>query len=354
MINDKENIRIKDIAKMAGVSAGTIDRVLHNRGRVSEENLKKVNAVLKMVNYQPNLIARSLASKKQYKIVAIIPSFKKGEYWESISKGIDKAGNEFEDYGVHIQKLYFDQYDNNSLNKTVDELFQISFDAVLIASLFANSVISISEKLDELNIPYNYIDSNISGQNQLAYFGTNSFDSGVIGAKILLNSIGKDANILVSRMIHSGDQNSNQSINREAGFNSYLNTVGYTGKVHYVDLKIGSSVFNFSVLDAFFESQNNIKGIIVFNSTCHKLANYIKVRDIHNLIVVGYDVIEENANVLREGYITALIAQRPQLQGYNGIKSLCEYLILKKRPQKENFMPIDILMKENVDYYNEQ
>ena len=56
MINDKENIRIKDIAKMAGVSAGTIDRVLHNRGRVSEENLKKVNAVLKMVNYQPNLI----------------------------------------------------------------------------------------------------------------------------------------------------------------------------------------------------------------------------------------------------------------------------------------------------------
>jgi len=354
MINDTENIRIKDIAKMAGVSAGTVDRVLHNRGRVSEENLKKVNAVLKMVNYQPNLIARSLASKKQYNIIAIIPSFEKGEYWESISKGIDKAGYEFEDHGVHIHKLYFDQYDNNSLKKTIDELFQGSFDAVLIASLFANSVICISQKLDELNIPYSYIDSNISGQNQLAYFGTNSFDSGVIGAKILLNTIGKDANILVTRMIHSGDQNSNQCINREAGFNSYLNTVGYTGKVHYVDLKIGSSVFNFSTLDAFFEKKKSIKGIIVFNSTCHKLANYIKIRDIHNLIVVGYDVIEENAKALREGYITALIAQRPQLQGYNGIKSLCEYLILKKRPQKENFMPIDILMKENVDYYNEQ
>jgi len=215
-------------------------------------------------------------------------------------------------------------------------------------------VINLSHKLDELNIPYNYIDSNIAEQNQLAYFGTNSFDSGVIGAKILLNTIGKNANILVTRLIHSGDQNSNQCINREAGFNSYLNTVGYTGKVHYVDLKIGSSVFNFSVLDAFFEKKKNIKGIIVFNSTCHKLANYIKIRDIHNLIVVGYDVIEENAKALREGYITALIAQRPQLQGYNGIKSLCEYLILKKRPQKENFMPIDILMKENVDYYNEQ
>ena len=41
---DKEfsNIRIVDIAKMAGVSVGTVDRVIHNRGRVSEENRKKV------------------------------------------------------------------------------------------------------------------------------------------------------------------------------------------------------------------------------------------------------------------------------------------------------------------------
>lgn len=62
---DKEfsNIRIVDIAKMAGVSVGTVDRVIHNRGRVSEENRKKVQTILEMVHYQPNLMARSLASK---------------------------------------------------------------------------------------------------------------------------------------------------------------------------------------------------------------------------------------------------------------------------------------------------
>ena len=50
---DKEfsNIRIVDIAKMAGVSVGTVDRVIHNRGRVSEENRKKVQAILEMVHY---------------------------------------------------------------------------------------------------------------------------------------------------------------------------------------------------------------------------------------------------------------------------------------------------------------
>ena len=110
---DKEfsNIRIVDIAKMAGVSVGTVDRVIHNRGRVSEENRKKVQAILEMVHYQPNLMARSLAaSKKQYHILAITPSFVQGEYWEAISEGIDKAAAEMESYNITITKLFFDQY----------------------------------------------------------------------------------------------------------------------------------------------------------------------------------------------------------------------------------------------------
>ena len=67
---DKEfsNIRIVDIAKMAGVSVGTVDRVIHNRGRVSEENRKKVQAILEMVNYQPNLMARSLEIGKSTRL----------------------------------------------------------------------------------------------------------------------------------------------------------------------------------------------------------------------------------------------------------------------------------------------
>src|SRR5690606_21270338 len=40
------NIRIKDIARMAGVSKGTVDRVLHKRGRVSQASYEKVMKVL--------------------------------------------------------------------------------------------------------------------------------------------------------------------------------------------------------------------------------------------------------------------------------------------------------------------
>ena len=231
---DKEfsNIRIVDIAKMAGVSVGTVDRVIHNRGRVSEENKKKVQAILEMVHYQPNLMARSLASKKQYHFVAIIPSFAHGEYWEAISEGIDKAASEMESYNITVTKLFFDQYNNKAFDDTVRNLLDGKVDGVLIATLFADSVIRLSQELDNNEIPYVYVDSNIKGQHQLAYFGTESYDAGVIAARLLTDRLSSSSDILMARIIHSGKNDSNQGKNRREGFCHYLKEIGFGGKLH--------------------------------------------------------------------------------------------------------------------------
>lgn len=67
-----DKIRIKDIARLANVSTGTVDRVLHNRGEVSAKSREKVEKVLKEINYQPNIYASALASKKKIHICYII------------------------------------------------------------------------------------------------------------------------------------------------------------------------------------------------------------------------------------------------------------------------------------------
>ena len=314
---DKEfsNIRIVDIAKMAGVSVGTVDRVIHNRGRVSEENRKKVQTILEMVHYQPNLMARSLASKKQYHFVAITPSFTHGEYWEAISDGIDKAASEMESYNITITKLFFDQYNN----KTFDDIVR------------------------------NLLDEKV--QHQLAYFGTESYDAGVIAARLLTDKISSTSDILMARIIHSGKNDSNQGKNRREGFCHYLKETGFTGNLHEVELKINDSVYNFIKLDEIFEANTTIEGGIIFNSTCYILGNYLKARGMQRVKLVGYDLIERNTQLLFDGVITALVAQRPERQGYDGIKSLCNHLLFKQNPEKVNLMPIDILLKENLKYY---
>lgn len=351
MSKEPSNIRIIDIAEMAGVSVGTVDRVIHKRGRVSEENEKKVKAVLEKVDYQPNLLARSLASRKQYRIVAIIPSFSPGEYWEALSEGIDRAANEAEAYGVSITKLFFDQYDNQSFDRIIATLADEEADGVLIATLFTDSVIRLSHTLDAKGIPYVYVDSNITGKQQLAYFGTESYDAGVIAAKLLTNQINTQSDILISRIIHRGKNDSNQGTNRKNGFCQYLKESGFKGQLHEVELTIADPDYNFARLDEVFRTHRQIEGAVIFNSTCYILGNYLKAKEIKNIKLVGYDLIGKNTALLSEGVITALIAQRPEQQGYNGIKSLCNYLVLKQMPEAVNLMPIDILIKENLKYY---
>ena len=60
-----EKIRIKDIAERAGVSVGTVDRVLHNRPNVSPKALEKVNKALEEMDYKPNMYASALPRRNR-------------------------------------------------------------------------------------------------------------------------------------------------------------------------------------------------------------------------------------------------------------------------------------------------
>lgn len=87
MDKQAERIRIKDIAHLAGVSVGTVDRVLHGRSGVSEASRKKVENILKQLDYQPNMYASALASNKKYVFACLLPQHTAGEYWTYVETG---------------------------------------------------------------------------------------------------------------------------------------------------------------------------------------------------------------------------------------------------------------------------
>ena len=69
----KTKIRIKDIAERAGVSVGTVDRVLHGRSSVSRISMERVQKVLEEYNYTPNHYASALASNTVHHFAVILP-----------------------------------------------------------------------------------------------------------------------------------------------------------------------------------------------------------------------------------------------------------------------------------------
>ena len=111
---------VKKIAELAGVSIGTVDRVLHNRGRVSTETRTKIQTIIESSGFTPNPIARSLRLNKPYRFCAILP--RKDEdsgYWGLANQGIREAADELVHFGVQTSILEFDRYDSVSFRSTL-------------------------------------------------------------------------------------------------------------------------------------------------------------------------------------------------------------------------------------------
>ncbi|MBE6064016.1 LacI family DNA-binding transcriptional regulator [Clostridium cochlearium] len=64
---------INDVAKEAGVSISTVSRVLNNNYPVKEETRIKIEKAIEKLNYKPNMLARSLITKKTSTIGVIVP-----------------------------------------------------------------------------------------------------------------------------------------------------------------------------------------------------------------------------------------------------------------------------------------
>ena len=65
-------VTVKQIAELANVSRGTVDRVLNNRSGVSEATRQKVLKIAKELHYEPNFLAKALVSKKESLKIGVI------------------------------------------------------------------------------------------------------------------------------------------------------------------------------------------------------------------------------------------------------------------------------------------
>src|SRR6266540_3863971 len=107
-----KRITIRDIARHAKVSAGTVDRVIHNRGKVSADKKMKIEAAVKELNFNPNLLARALSLRNQFTVCSLFPqSFSGKEYWHLPDHGAKQAANSFKDFGFFLETFYYSLFD---------------------------------------------------------------------------------------------------------------------------------------------------------------------------------------------------------------------------------------------------
>ena len=349
----QQKIRIKDIAEMAGVSAGTVDRILHNRGNVSESARIAVEEVLKKVNYKPNIHISGLSLKRKYKIVITTPNVMEGEYWESIHSGISHALEEFENIKIECVIYTYNQYDINSWREVHDRIAQTDADAVIIGPTFKDETVRLVKQLDEKDIPYVFVDSPLENASPLAFFTSDHYVCGYLVAKLITTIIPPGSDIGMLQAVRIGDQSANTSILRKQGFNDYLKEKDISNSVRTIPfIAMEPEKFD-DQLDQFFQSNHSIGGVVVLNSRGGIVADYFAVIQLNDIRLICLDLTTPNVRGLKNGYIDFLIGQEPEHQGFLAMKTLIEYLIYRKPVKVEHYTQLDILTRETIGYYNQ-
>lgn len=298
------------------------------------------------------MVARFLASKKEFRFAMVIPTFKKGDYWELVQAGAEKATDELSNFNVHLEYLYFDQFNDQSFDELIPNLKENAYDGIIIATLHKDKVIKLSKMLDERKVVYVYIDSNIPQCNNLSYYGTDSHSSGSVAAKLMMTCVGRNDSIIIAHPIYKNNIISTQMENRELGFLNYLKQNKFEGKIEKIVYTPSSK--NIKQLEQLTTQDKKI-GIITFNSRIYEIIDLIEKLqlDFSNIHLIGYDPIEKNLNALKTNRLRYLISQRSVQQGYESVKALSNHIIFGNKSEKDNFMPIDILIKENISFYQD-
>jgi LacI family transcriptional regulator len=345
-------VRIKDIAIKAGVSTGTVDRVIHNRGRVSKKVKEDVLKILNEMNYEPNLMARALSSHKVYKLAALIPDPTKDSFWNAPKSGIEKAEKNLRQYGIAVKQFVFNPYDANSFIEKANAISKESPDGIILSPIFYRESLPFFEKWKNENIPFVLFNTQIAECDPLSYIGQDSYQSGYLAGKLIHYGQPDPSSILIA---HIDEEISNAAhlITKEQGFRNYFteNKLDEKYNILRVELNRCSREDFGSRLDALISNTPDLFSVFVTTSKAHDIAEYLEERKITNIKIIGYDLISENLRYLNNGLIHFLINQNPKGQGYWGINHLVDHLVFKKKVPVLKYLPLDIVTKENLDYY---
>jgi len=349
----KRRITIKDIAALAKVSIGTVDRVLHNRGEVNPETHDRVMSFVLELGYTPNRLAKSLALKKRFKISVLIPGAgANNHYWKKPLEGFRHASEELNDFSTKIELHYYDLFQESSFVKEFTKILNSGPDGIIMAPNFQEAASVLIPECRKRNVPVMFIDNNLD-EPGLAYFGQDAYQSGIVAGRLMNYGLHDGDRVMILNLAGSKAAITRHMQKREQGFSDFFSKVNSSKKISAssasIDLSIAGEPDN--SLKRFLAENPDISGIFVTNSRVYKIAECLSENPNKPVLLIGYDLVDANREFMEKGVIDYLICQKPEEQGYRSAMAMFDFLLTGKYAEKINYSPIDIVVRENVNYY---
>ncbi|MBQ9274805.1 MAG: LacI family DNA-binding transcriptional regulator [Succinivibrio sp.] len=320
------SITLKALAEAAGVSRGTVDRVLHQRGAVKKVVRERIERLAKELGYVPNMAGRALsAHRTPYKIGVMIPALG-NVFFDEVIEGINAAAREFQELGAQVQILSISGYDVQEHVSTIRKLGQSGCRALCLATVNTQESRAAINELVESGLKIVLLNTDVEDSRRLCYVGSDYLKAGRTCAGMLSMLVNlprlKVLTVAGSKLILGHNL-------RLQGFREELQRLQVPFEEVASRESSDSDVIAREVTYAELSAHPEINCIYVTGAGTAGVGAAIKQTGRSDIICVGFDDIAGNKALLREGVLKFVICQQPRSQGYHAVK--CAFMALAGR-----------------------
>ena len=335
-------VTVKSLAKAAGVSRGTVDRVLHDRGSVKKELAIKIKALAKEMGYVPNRGEKNLAAvRERYKIGVLLPSIGNA-FFEGVIEGINRAIAEYEDLGVDVIINKVQGYDEATHLASIDDLKLKGCSAICLATLDTPAVSKKIEECNDLGIKVILVNSDVSGCRRICYVGSDYCKSGRTCAGLLsLISRKEKLNILVV----TGSSRMQGHRIRIDGFCRELEHLNVDFEICQQVESNDSDIQAQIVTSQYLMHHKEINCVYVTGAGVQGVGAAIIATGRKDIIGIAFDDIYTTVEMVRAGIFKFVVCQQPDRQGYHAVKRAYQVLSGSVNAQTLNDFYTDTIIK---------
>jgi LacI family transcriptional regulator len=332
------------IAERAGVSIGTVDRVLHDRPYVKDEVRERVLRVMEELDYHPNRMASALAMSGTPRRLAMVQPVWQDYVLEEMERGVSRFREEHRDYNVSVTQLEYPQED---VPACLDRLDQAAQDGTQAIALCASDCREVREKLEELSergIPVVTFNSDIPSGRRLCYVGEDAQRAGRVAGEIAAKFLRPGDRLL---LVYAGPSYAGHKA-RADGFLERLEEQGFRRADCRVAATHNDYEETYAQVRAALEEDPELACVYMANRSVP--ACVAAIRDCgRKTRVLSHDCSPEIRAFLRDGSVDFTIGQDLSYQSYQALSLLFRLLAEHKPPERDAYcLPSPILNAELI------
>jgi len=338
------HLTLKDIAREAGVSVATLDRVLHGRSGVRENTARRVRETIARHDFRPARAAAELARRKRMKFAFVMPEGS-NIFMQMIRDQLDEMGGWLSTRRASVQVVLTDVFDSQTLTNTLESLVG-RFDGIAAVALDHQGVRAAIDDLVAAGAFVVTLVSDAPGSKRRHYVGIDNVAAGRTAATLIGRLVG---GVRGKVGIIAGSQLLRDHAERIFGFQQVMG-------LEYPELTLlgvveGGDQDDVSETLMLRLSSDHRDLVGVYNvgagtpGVVKALAATGRERDI---VVVVHDLTPITRRALLKGAVDAVIAQDPGHEARSAIRVLMALARGEPILDEQEKIRIDIIMRDNL------